>query len=639
MGRSTFVAAVLSLFLWCPIRAAESVHFEDLRLKAAVEQELRMPDPTPEDMLALTSLAVEAQGITDLTGLEYAANLEQLWIRWNRISDLSPLSGLTSLTLLDAHGNDVISDVSPLSGLVHLETLILRYNCISDISALSGLTNLVHLHLEWNRIADLSALADLTNLNEISLQYNRFSDISSLVGLTSLASLDIRGNPLNAEACSTYIPEIIANNPGIDLERNSCKQHRVVFSSTQGGYICSPGEGEFLYDNGAVVYLQAEADDGYVFTGFTGTYNTLENPTLVTMEQDHEILANFVRAQGDSGDGGSDGGGNAAVIHVDDDARNDPGPGSSKISDRLENGTAEHPFDRIQEGIDAAKDGATIFVHAGTYCERIDLLGKRITVTGFDPADANIPQWPVIDGGGMGPVVFFSPATSVDCAMAGFVITNGRDGLAAAIRCSAASPTISNCVIAGHRASSPDAAVVYCEDSNAVFVNCTMADNQAGEQAAALYVRNGRVTVRNSILWDDGPREVFCGDVGEIAIDHSDIREDWPGPGNLRLDPLFAASGSWVNGENPDVGVGPDDPGATWIMGDYHLRSQGGRWDSRAHRWVRDGVTSPCIDAGDPGSPVGREMYPNGNTIDMGAYGGTVEASRSVGDTGDSNVE
>ena len=42
----------------------------------------------------------------------------------------------------------------------------------------------------------------------------------------------------------------------------------------------------------------------------------------------------------------------------------------------------------------------------------------------------------------------------------------------------------------------------------------------------------------------------------------------------------------------------------------------------------------PCfqmigIDAGDPNSLIGDELYPNGNRINMGAYGGTDQASMS----------
>ena len=63
--------------------------------------------------------------------------------------------------------------------------------------------------------------------------------------------------------------------------------------------------------------------------------------------------------------------------------------------------------------------------------------------------------------------------------------------------------------------------------------------------------------------------------------------------------------------------------------GDYHLKSQGGRWDPNSGSWVIDEVTSPCIDAGDPNTPIGNEPFPNGGIINMGAYGGTTEASKS----------
>jgi hypothetical protein len=63
--------------------------------------------------------------------------------------------------------------------------------------------------------------------------------------------------------------------------------------------------------------------------------------------------------------------------------------------------------------------------------------------------------------------------------------------------------------------------------------------------------------------------------------------------------------------------------------GDYHLKSQAGRWNPDSKSWVLDNVTSPGIDAGDPTNPVGPEPFPNGGRINMGAYGGTVEASKS----------
>jgi hypothetical protein len=68
---------------------------------------------------------------------------------------------------------------------------------------------------------------------------------------------------------------------------------------------------------------------------------------------------------------------------------------------------------------------------------------------------------------------------------------------------------------------------------------------------------------------------------------------------------------------------------AVWVPGDYHLMSEAGRWDLATGTWVQDSVTSPCIDAGDPNSPVEQESLPNGGRINMGAYGGTGQASLS----------
>ena len=96
---------------------------------------------------------------------------------------------------------------------------------------------------------------------------------------------------------------------------------------------------------------------------------------------------------------------------------------------------------------------------------------------------------------------------------------------------------------------------------------------------------------------------------------------------NLDVDPCFADSGRW------DPNGKPEDPNDDfWIDGDYHLKSEYGRWNPNTQTWVVDDVTSPCIDAGDPNMPVGDEPFPNGVIINMGAYGGTKEASKSLSD-------
>jgi hypothetical protein len=56
---------------------------------------------------------------------------------------------------------------------------------------------------------------------------------------------------------------------------------------------------------------------------------------------------------------------------------------------------------------------------------------------------------------------------------------------------------------------------------------------------------------------------------------------------------------------------------------------QGGRWEPNSQSWIQDNVTSPCIDAGNIHSPIGQEPFPNGGIINMGAFGGTTQASKS----------
>ncbi|MBM4102516.1 MAG: hypothetical protein FJ263_00495 [Planctomycetes bacterium] len=63
---------------------------------------------------------------------------------------------------------------------------------------------------------------------------------------------------------------------------------------------------------------------------------------------------------------------------------------------------------------------------------------------------------------------------------------------------------------------------------------------------------------------------------------------------------------------------------------DFHLKSQKGRWDPNSKTWVKDTVTSPGIDLGDPASGYCEESWPHGKRINAGSYGGTPEASLSV---------
>ena len=166
-------------------------------------------------------------------------------------------------------------------------------------------------------------------------------------------------------------------------------------------------------------------------------------------------------------------------------------------------------------------------------------------------------------------------------------------------------------------------------DSQAVFDHCTLADNLGGPQGAGLVLVNSNVIMTNSILWGNAPKDILLIGTSLPSITYTDLTGGWPGLGTIDDDPLFARPGYWADPDHPLRSMDPTDPRAVWMPGDYHLRSQAGRWDDKTGTWVQDDVTSPCIDAGDPARPIGDEPLPNGGIVNLGAYGGTAQASKS----------
>jgi peptide/nickel transport system substrate-binding protein len=74
-------------------------------------------------------------------------------------------------------------------------------------------------------------------------------------------------------------------------------QYNLTISSTEGGSVSTPGEGTFTYDEGEVVELMAEADEGYYFVNWTGDVGTIADvgaaTTILTMSGDYSITASF----------------------------------------------------------------------------------------------------------------------------------------------------------------------------------------------------------------------------------------------------------------------------------------------------------------------------------------------------------
>ncbi|MFC1846572.1 leucine-rich repeat domain-containing protein [Chloroflexota bacterium] len=193
--------------------------FPDANLEAVIRENLNKPKGPiyMADMETIIILEAEDRDISDLTGLEFCTNLQELHLSENYISDISPLTSLTNLSGIGIFGNN-ISDISPLASLTKLGELNLGGNNISDISPLDGLTNLEGLFLHENNISDISSLQNLTNLRILHLSINNVSDISPLIensGLSAGDTMDLSKNPLSTTSLNVYIPQLKAR--GVDV--------------------------------------------------------------------------------------------------------------------------------------------------------------------------------------------------------------------------------------------------------------------------------------------------------------------------------------------------------------------------------------------------------------------------------------
>ena len=421
------------------------------------------------------------------------------------------------------------------------------------------------------------------------------------------------------------------------------------------------------------------------------------------------------------------------IIYVDAYAPGDSGPGDPAVSDPHEDGSVDHPFDAIQEAIDAAASGDMVVILPGTYTGEgnrdLDFKGKAITIRSEDPNDPNLviincegtaesphrgfefhryetPMSVLAGltiiggyhelGGGMycggyarptvtnctfrensaslgGGLYIESSPTLTNCTFSnnsadggGGIYNSGQEpeckpvisrcrfiantagynggamynldryaepvvtrcefirnsvsqGGGGAIRNNmSGSPNLANCLFVENSAATFGGAIRNSNSGTTTLTNCTFGANSAGNGSAlACNPDDGGsqspsvFQVTNCILWDGGD-EILIDDKSIVNVTYSNVqggsgRGPWPGKGNINADPHFA---------DPD-------------NGDYHLASRTGRWDPKSQSWVQDAVTSPCIDAGDTSTPINFEPLPNGGVVNIGAYGGTDEASKS----------
>ncbi|MBL7152855.1 MAG: right-handed parallel beta-helix repeat-containing protein [Phycisphaerae bacterium] len=331
-------------------------------------------------------------------------------------------------------------------------------------------------------------------------------------------------------------------------------------------------------------------------------------------------------------------------------------------------------FPTIQGAIDHVLEGGTVIVADGIYTgegnRNIDFKGKAITVRSengpesciidcFDPEyygyrgfvfhsgeDGNsvLSGFTVTNGvvgscprspGGGGILCSLSSPTITDCIIVnnaawGWCVVMGSAG--GGIFLDQSNPTIANCIIVGNRSTEGgEGAGIFCLQSSPIITNCTICDN-SGDGITSCYMSNPVIV--NCIFWGNSSEQIVVesDEFSSAVVAFSNVQDGQSGLGNIAEDPCFVSHGYFEPNGHPYYIY--DD---TWVDGDYHLMSEGWRSDMQRGVWTWDDVTSRCIDAGNPASPLGDEPLsipadPNNDwgrniRINMGTYGGTSQAS------------
>lgn len=285
--------------------------------------------------------------------------------------------------------------------------------------------------------------------------------------------------------------------------------------------------------------------------------------------------------------------------------------------------TVPGQFATIQAAIVAAPSSAIIQVSAGVYPEVLDLLGKDVEIHGLAG-----PGHTVIDGAGFGDACVTVNSGELLAALVGFTIKNGAGkpfsssygfdyygggvyvGNASALRIedcwivdnalatgtfaggvyvggSGSHVDVRGCLIAGNHAWASGGAALVDHSATMRLERCTVFGNTAnawgfGHQGGISMANGGGVVVSDSIVWGNAGYQIraFGGIYGAgttALVSFCCVQGGQVGLGNVSTDPQFV------------------DPGSR----DFHLQ-----------------MTSPCIDAGDPASP----LDPDGTRADMGAF-------------------
>jgi len=239
--------------------------------------------------------------------------------------------------------------------------------------------------------------------------------------------------------------------------------------------------------------------------------------------------------------------------HVDDDGPGDPGPLNPLLSDPAEDGSAAHPFDRVQEGIAAAAGGDVVLVQAGLYFElgTVNLQGKAIHLLGAAGAAET-----VIDMGNfLQHVMQCTSGEGAGTIVEGFAIKFGTGRLIGTLRygggiymTNSSSPTIRGDTAVGFNTADLGAGMFIDKNCNPLLQDILVANNITANKGvgAGLHVL-GNPTFDNCRIAENtatngGGGGIYFGN-SSSSITGSTIVENW----------AYYGGGIQVNGGSPTI--------------------------------------------------------------------------------------
>ncbi len=208
----------------------------------------------------------------------------------------------------------------------------------------------------------------------------------------------------------------------------------------------------------------------------------------------------------------------------------------------------------------------------------------------------------VRDYGGGGMHTHESNPTVVNCTfISNEGLNTGNNG--GGLYNTKSSPEVMNCLFTNNSAYW-GGAVSSLHGSSPTITNCTFQYNLAKGGCGGINdYNNCSPIITNCILWDNTDPQISDPNNCIVTVNYSDVQSGWSGTGigNIEADPCFVESGYWIDANDPNIPVEPNDPNAIWVDGNYRLL-----------------LISPCIDVGDNNSvPL--------DTIDLDGNGNTTE--------------